>query len=235
MFTGLVQALGTVRLIATLKSPANTANGSVVSLEIDPGDWAYRPDHGDSIAIDGCCLTLASSTNPRGRGSPRLWTFHVVAETLKKTTLGRLRPGDTVNLEHAARADTMLGGHIVQGHVDGVGTVTRVQTGADWRVWVEVPSGLDEFLAPQGSVCVSGVSLTVAEIWQTRAARGFAVALIPTTLDKTNLAALKPGDPVNLEMDILAKTIVRWLKVYGNNPKNNHKGTKTRRGNKSKK
>ena len=208
MFTGLVQALGRVVSV----EPWKDSKG--LTLTLDPGTWPYRPSLGDSIAVDGCCLTLAK---PAAGSKARRWVFQAVRETLDKTTLASLVPGNLVNLEHAARADTLLGGHIVQGHVDGVGRVARIQTGSDWRVWIELPrstANLDQYLAPKGSICVSGVSLTVADLWSKGRSKGFAVALIPTTLEKTNLAALKPGDPVNLEMDVMAKTIVRWLNVY---------------------
>jgi riboflavin synthase len=129
----------------------------------------------------------------------------VVRETLDKTRLGSLRVGDRVNLEHAATASTLMGGHIVQGHVDGVGRVAKVQDGEDWRVWVEVGKGMREFLVSKGSVCVEGVSLTVAGLTK----RGFWVALIPTTLAQTTLGELDAGDAVNVEVDVIAKMVAR--------------------------
>ncbi|MBY0313050.1 MAG: riboflavin synthase [Phycisphaerales bacterium] len=212
MFTGLVQAVGRV---AGVRPGAKT-----LRLEINPGSWGHRPTRGDSICVSGVCLTVVDT----GRGR---WAFDVVAETLAKTTLGRVSVGDSVNLEHAATATTLLGGHIVQGHIDGVGRVEHVQEGEDWRVWFSVPKELAEYLAPKGSICVEGVSLTIASIWEgapdvpggARRGRGkgqgFSVALIPETLERTTLAGLRTGDTVNLEMDAMAKSIVFWLRRFG--------------------
>lgn len=214
MFTGLVQAVGRVKRI----SPGP----KTLRLEIEPGSWGHRPSRGDSICISGVCLTAVET----GRSG---WAFDVVAETLAKTTLGQLSAGARVNLEHAAMATTLLGGHIVQGHVDGFGRVEHVQDGEDWRVWFSVPKELSEYLAPKGSICVEGVSLTIASIWEGvpdvpgrgRARRGagggvgFSVALIPATLARTTLRDLAVGDAVNLEMDAMAKTIVFWLRKFG--------------------
>jgi riboflavin synthase len=198
MFTGLVQAVGTVVHIEP------SAHG--VRLAIDPRPWAHQPSPGDSISISGCCLTVAAL--PSGG----LWAFDAIPETLSKTILGGLREGSKVNLEHAATPTTLMGGHIVQGHVDGVAEVVAVQKSPEYRIRICPPAPLMEFIAPKGSVCVDGVSLTVAGLdphggW-------FEVALIPTTLDRTTLGALKPGDRCNLEADAMAKTIVHWLKHY---------------------
>jgi riboflavin synthase len=198
MFTGLVQAVGTVSEVRP--TPAG------VRILINPLPWAYKPSLGDSISLSGCCLTLAA---PLENG---LWPFDAIPETLSKTTLGTLRPGSPVNLEHAATPTTLMGGHIVQGHVDGVGEVLSVAKTPEYRVRIRPPKGLMEFVAPKGSICVDGVSLTIAgqdpkEAW-------FEVALIPTTLEKTTLSRLAPGDRCNIEADSMAKTIVHWLKHY---------------------
>lgn len=194
MFTGLIQAVARVAKI----NPSPTG----ARLEIDPAGWAHAPAIGDSISLDGCCLTLAAIT-------PGGWCFDAVAQTLAVTTLGTLRPGSRVNLEHACRADTLLGGHIVQGHVDGVADVIRAQRDpADWRVRFRPPGELMECMAPKGSVAVSGVSLTIAGVgddW-------FEVALIPTTLEKTTLGELREGSRCNIETDIIARTVVQWLR-----------------------
>lgn len=197
MFTGLVQAVGTI----AERGPAGPAERFV----IDAGAWGYRPAPGESISVSGCCLTVAAAAGAR-------WAFDAVPETLRVTALGGLRPGARVNLEHAARADTLLGGHVVQGHVDGVGTIERVETAPEWRLRVRPPAALMEFMVPKGSVCIEGVSLTLAKV--DPSAGWFEVALIPTTLEKTTLADLTPGSRVNVETDIFARTVVHWLKNY---------------------
>lgn len=207
MFTGLVQSKGRVA------SAAPAAAGA--RLVIDASAWGHRPGLGDSISVSGVCLTVAA-LGP----APGAMAFDVVPETLGKTTLGSLRAGSTVNLEHACRADTLLGGHIVQGHVDGVGAVVDVRADpADWRIVIEPPPGanigadLMEFCAPKGSIAVEGVSLTIASL--DPGARRVEIALIPTTLELTTLGALRAGDRVNLEMDCIAKQVVHWLRNYG--------------------
>lgn len=200
MFTGLVQAVGTVAAVEP------TARG--VRLAVDFGGWGHRPGVGDSISVSGCCLTAAAVDGARV-------SFDVIPETLSKTTLGGLKVGERVNLEHACRADALMGGHIVQGHVDGVGEVVKVEANPeDWRVVVRPPSdgGFMEWVSPKGSVTIEGVSLTVAEL---SVARGeFGVALIPVTLEKTTLGLLRAGSKVNLEGDVIAKTVVHWMRHY---------------------
>lgn len=199
MFTGIVQAVGTVSTCEP--SPAGRR------LEIDPAGWGYLPSAGDSISVDGCCLTVVHTPLPGGR-----WVFDAVPETLAKTTVGERRVGDRVNLEHAATASTLLGGHVVQGHVDGVATVESVTTSPEWRVRFRPPADLMQYMTPKGSVCVSGVSLTLAAV--DPGAGWFEVALIPATLEKTNLRALQPGSRVNIEADTLVKTMVHWMRHY---------------------
>lgn len=222
MFTGIVQAVGLVRTVEP--------RGRLVRLEIDPNadtatahsptPWAHRPAVGDSIAVNGCCLTVAQSP-----GAHILLAFDVVPETLAKTALGGLTPGSRVNLEHAATLASYLDGHVVQGHVDGVAIIESVRTGDDWRVRLRPPAGLMEFLVPKGSVALDGVSLTIADLDPAPRPNGaglagaaggwFEVALIPTTLAKTTLGAWSPGDRVNLECDAMAKTVVHWLRHFG--------------------
>ncbi|MHC5003181.1 MAG: riboflavin synthase [Planctomycetota bacterium] len=198
MFTGIVQALGTV----TAVEPA--AHGAV--LRIDATGWSHRAAVGDSIAVDGCCLTVTDDDRSSpARGELR---FDVVQETLRKTVLGRRGVGDRVNLEPAVTPSTMLSGHVVQGHIDGVGTVTAVEAGEEeWRVVVRPPEALRDYVVPTGSIAVNGVSLTVAALDATT----FTVALIPTTLQLTNLDGLGSGDEVNLETDYLVKAVVSYL------------------------
>lgn len=198
MFTGLVQAVGTIA--ATSPTPAG------VRLLVDPGAWPHRPALGDSISVSGVCLTVAAL---EASGGGR-WAFDAIPETLAKTTLRRLKAGDRVNLEHAVTASTLMGGHFVQGHVDGVGAVASVQTGADWRLTVTPPAEVLPFLAPKGSITIDGVSLTIAAL----TCDTLTVALIPTTLDLTTLGTLKPGDGVNIEADMLAKTVVNYLRHF---------------------
>jgi riboflavin synthase alpha subunit len=175
------------------------------ALRIDKCGWAHRPEHGASIAVNGCCLTVVSPPGAIGQDL----CFHVVHQTLRVTTLGDLRPGDVVNLEHAVTASTLLGGHIVQGHVDGVGRVMRIVRGqGDHRVRVEPPDvAAMALIVDKGSIAVRGVSLTVAQAGES----WFEVALIPTTLDLTNLGDLREGDRVNLEYDYIAKVVANWL------------------------
>jgi riboflavin synthase len=198
MFTGLVQQLGKVVALEDVAFGA--------ALTIDPCGWRHHPVAGESIAVNGCCLTVAAA-QPDDR-----IRFDLIHQTLGATALGELRRGDAINLEHAVTPATLLGGHIVQGHVDGVGVVTLVMADPkQWRVRIEPPPELMEYIIDRGSIAVQGVSLTLATIsdcW-------FEVALIPTTLELTNLAALKSGDRVNLETDYLTKTVVTWLRRQG--------------------
>ena len=200
MFTGIVQARGRV------ESVGPSAAG--VRLVIDPGSWDHAAARGDSICVSGCCLTVAQEPP-----SARL-CFDAIPQTLRMTTLGTLAPGDAVNLERALTAASLLGGHFVQGHVDGVGEVLGVQRDAgEHRVRVRPSEAVLRYLAPKGSVCVDGVSLTIAELdapggW-------FEVALIPTTLEVTTLGSLGEGSRVNLEADMIAKTVVHHLEHFG--------------------
>jgi riboflavin synthase len=200
MFTGLVQAMGMV-------SELRERPGGV-RLVINPGDWLHGPELGESIAVNGVCLTLATPLESGERGL----AFDVVRETLTKTALGGLREASAVNLEASVTPATLLGGHIVQGHVDGVGVLERVQKGEDWRIRVRPPTELMPYIVPQGSVAVDGVSLTVAAV--DPGAGWFEVALIPTTLSKTTLGRAATGDRCNLEADALAKTVVHYLRHY---------------------
>jgi riboflavin synthase len=197
MFTGLIQHVG--RIIAANEQPGGRR------LLIDSAAWSHRPSHGDSIAINGCCLTVA---NEPASAAGELHV-DVIQHTLDATTLGTLAPGDRVNLEHAVTPTSMLGGHIVQGHLDGVGTIARIaRSDAEYRLWIDVTGELRDCIVETGSIAVSGVSLTVAELTD----RGFGIALIPTTLDETNLGDLAEGDRVNIETDYIAKTVVHWLR-----------------------
>jgi riboflavin synthase len=187
MFTGIVEELG--RLDSLRDGRLRIAATRVVDgVEI-----------GESIAVNGCCLTVVA----HGEG---WWEADVSAETISRTSLARLSEGDGVNLERAVRASDRLGGHIVQGHVDGVGEV--VTPVPDLRV--RVPDSLLRYLVEKGSVTVDGVSLTIVEPLDD----GFTVAIIPHTADVTTLGAKRPGDLVNLEVDVMAKYVERLVSAY---------------------
>ncbi len=193
MFTGLIREVGTVAALA------GGADG--VRLELDAPETALGASLGDSVAIDGVCLTVVAVDGAR-------LGFDAVPETLARSSLGSLGEGSRVNLEPALRAGDPLGGHYVQGHVDGVGTVRSVQPEGDGRrLWFDAPSDLLRYIVRKGSIAVQGTSLTVADLDEA----GFAVALIPHTLTATTLGRLTPGDRVNLEADVLAKYVERLL------------------------
>jgi riboflavin synthase alpha subunit len=193
MFTGIVRERG--RVVAADGGPEG------VRLEIEAPRTAETTAVGDSVSIDGSCLTAESVVDGR-------IAFHAVPETVRRTSLARLEPGADVNLEPALRAGEPLGGHYVQGHVDGVGRVrASEQEGAGLRVWFEAPPGVLRYCVEKGSITVQGVSLTIAEL----ADDAFAVALVPHTLAETTLGTLEPGDTVNLEADVLAKYVERLL------------------------
>ena len=202
MFTGLVQSMGRVEQV--------TATDAGARLVIDASAWDHHAEAGESIAVAGCCLTHA----PKAGDPPAQLVFDVVAETLAKTTLGDLAPGDRVNLEACLRASDLLGGHVLQGHIDAVGTVANVQKDpSDWRLKVKAGPDQMPLLVPKGSVAIDGVSLTIAEV--DRSACVFTVALIPTTLQLTTLGELADGDRVNLETDVLVRAVVNWLENHG--------------------
>lgn len=203
MFTGIITAKGTVVSIAS--------NDFGVRLIIDPGRpaaWPSFPNAGDSVAVSGCCLTHA----PKPGDKPGHLAFDVIKESLSKTSLGKLTQGGEVNLELSLTPMTAIGGHFVQGHVDGTGVIKNVKaTAEEWVVTVEVPPALVQYLVPKGSIAVDGVSLTLAAV--DVAARTFNVALIPTTLALTTLGTAKAGDVVNLECDTITKTVVHVLSM----------------------
>jgi riboflavin synthase len=192
MFTGLVETQGTVDHVAD-----DGAGGRVLTVS---ADFAAELSLGESVAVEGVCLTVVE------RGGGR-FAFQAGPETLRRTTLGDLAAGDRVNLERSLRLGDRLGGHLVQGHVDGVGTVAARVPQGDWEtVWFTAPADLAKFLVSKGSVAVDGVSLTVVDVEDDR----FSVALIPHTLAVTTLGFKRPGASVNLEMDILAKYLYQW-------------------------
>jgi riboflavin synthase len=201
MFTGLVQALGIV-LASTDIDAGKRLTVSLAELI----DAPIQP--GDSVCVSGVCLTVVKRANGNLQ-------FDVITETLNRTSLGQKKSQDRVNLELSLRPDSFVGGHFVQGHVDAVATVAAVKEDpADWRITFAVPPEIMMYLVPKGSVTVDGVSMTIAGV----GANSFTLAVIPTTLERTTLSALRTGDKVNVETDILARTVVNWLNLTKNAP-----------------
>jgi riboflavin synthase len=203
MFTGLVEAKGAlVRRTAQAEAARLVIRGNLVSGPKDPVVL------GESIAIDGVCLTVDVIVEAGGPTSPTVFEVDASSETLAKTTLGSLAEGAPLNLERALAVGARLGGHMVSGHVDGVGRVVETTpSGAALKVVFEAPAELARYIAPKGSICVSGVSLTVNGVSGSR----FDVMLIPHTLNKTSLDGLAVGTRVNLEVDVLARYVARLL------------------------
>jgi len=193
MFTGLVREVGEVGWLRR--------TDQAVQLLIEAPRTADRVRIGESVAVNGCCLTVTAHRD-------RQLMFDLLQESLDRTNLGALRPGDPVNLERALRVDGRLGGHFVQGHVDCTAEVLGTEEkGPDLRLDIALPAEFARYLAFKGSIAINGVSLTVAEIGNDR----FTVWIIPHTLEKTNLGDLEAGDLVNLEFDILAKYTERLM------------------------
>ncbi|HLV82080.1 MAG TPA: riboflavin synthase [Chthonomonadaceae bacterium] len=193
MFTGIVEESGMViESISGERAGRLTVSAPMTSSDIRIGD---------SIAINGCCLTVVAREGERLR-------FDVVPETLARTNLGRLRPGDAVNLERPLAAGARLGGHFVQGHIDGIGTIQALTSQENAVVMeIGIPPELSRYIVPKGSIAVDGVSLTVAEARP----EAFTVWTIPHTREVTTLGRRQPGDPVNLECDLLGKYVERLL------------------------
>ncbi len=169
---------------------------------------------GDSVCVSGVCLTHAPTASNADDSHSSALVFDVISETLAKTTLGALSSGSMVNLERSVRANGMLDGHIVQGHVEGVCEVVGITPGGDdHRIAIKAPRSLMECVTPKGSVAIDGVSLTVAGV--DVSADTFEVALIPTTLGVTTLGRLAVGDGVNVETDVVGRAVVHWVKSYG--------------------
>jgi len=201
VFTGIVEELGRVEHIEQQSDAVRLTVRATTVLE-DAG-------LGDSICVNGCCLTVVSTGSTDGR-TVDTWTADVMAETLDKTGLGALDAGDRVNLERAATAGTRLGGHLVQGHVDAVGRVTLREPGEHWDVVTfAMPADLAPYLVDKGSITVDGVSLTVVEA----GTDSFTVSLIPETLRRTTLGFRASGDALNLEVDVIGKYVARQLEL----------------------
>ena len=198
MFTGIVQELGEVVSLTALGGGADGIRLRVL------GDLAADARAGDSIAVEGCCLTVVE----RGEDGRHWFEAEVMNQTRSLTTLGELEVGSAVNLEGALRAGEPLGGHIVQGHIDGVGEVVESrEDGIARRLTVALPAGFERFVVEHGSITIAGVSLTVARLDVAR----IEVSLIPETLTRTTLGRAQPGGRVNLEFDVIARYVERLL------------------------
>lgn len=200
MFTGLIQSLGTVVEVAD-RPPGK-------HLMVRAENVAGEVRIGDSIALNGCCLTVV-------KASAEAWAFEAGPETLSRTNLGELVPGSQVNIERSLAIGDLLGGHFVTGHIDAVGTVARRHDDRDWTTtWFRYPASLRGQLASKGSIAIDGVSLTLVDV----EAEQFSVALIPHTLRVTTLGRRQVGDRVNLETDLLAKYVQRQLYTVSTSP-----------------
>jgi riboflavin synthase len=194
MFTGLIQETGE---IAATERVAGQNRGSVIRITIKADKIPSELRTGDSVAVSGVCLTALDIGEHQ-------FSADLAEETLKRTSLQRLKAGSIVNLELPAKAQDRMGGHVVQGHVDGVGSIVSLQKikfRDDWRLVVELPPELSRYVVPQGSITVEGISLTVAGI----EGRRVEIAIIPHTWQSTNLRVIRDNDPVNIEVDVLAK------------------------------
>jgi riboflavin synthase len=193
MFTGIVEELGTVVALEDQGDAVRlTVNGPLVTVDARAGD---------SISVNGCCLTVVTTSDGD-------FTADVMHETLSKTSLGAFEAGTKVNLERAVTPTTRLGGHIVQGHVDGTGTVVSRTPSEHWEVVeISLPGDFERYLVDKGSITVDGISLTVVEVRDA----SFTVSLIPETLARTTLGFKQPGDVVNLEVDVIAKYVEKMV------------------------
>jgi len=208
MFTGIIERIGTVGEVCDGREPRQaeaprevderraSADAGARRISIVTDGWPHSPTTGESISVSGCCLTLVGVE----RAS---LLFDVIPQTLTMTTLGQWQPGQRVNLERSATPTTLLGGHLVQGHVDGVGRVIKIERTQEWRVRVSAPVEVAPFLVSRGSISIDGVSLTVAAVNES----SFDVCLIPETVARTTLGTLSDGDSVNLEVDAIAKLV----------------------------
>jgi riboflavin synthase len=193
MFTGIVEERGTVASLVDL--------GDAMRVRIRADKVLQDSELGASISVNGICLTVAECGDD-------WFEADVMAETLRRTSLGNLVTDSPVNLERAARVDSRLGGHIVQGHVDGTGEVAAIEPSEQWTVMaIRVPAELTRYMVEKGSITVDGVSLTIVSVTESR----FTISLIPTTLAETNLGAKQVGDRVNIEVDVLAKYVEKLV------------------------
>jgi riboflavin synthase len=202
MFTGIIAAVGTV--VGADSAPRRHPDGGLAyRLDVNLGKLADGLVLGASVAVNGVCLTVADRRDTIG-------SFDVVPETWTRTTLRRLRPQTAVNLERSLRAGDPVDGHFVQGHVEGTGSVDRIERArGEWQLWVHTAPGLLSAIIPKGSIALDGTSLTVVDVEPPR----FSVALIPTTLESTVLGRRVPGDELNIETDVLARVVLHRLEA----------------------
>src|SRR5947207_11259250 len=204
MFTGIIEEIGKVLRFED--------SGGKRRLTVTSSQLARELKQGDSVAVSGVCLTAVEIT-------PESFTADLAAETVRRTSLSRIQPGSLVNLELPARAGDRMGGHIVQGHVDGVGTLVSFEQIADaedhWLT-IRIPAELAKYVVEKGSISIEGISLTVARI----ESDVITIAIIPHTATETNLRSLRPGDPVNIEVDVLAKYAEKQAASRGASPLN---------------
>ncbi|GAA3742852.1 riboflavin synthase [Salinactinospora qingdaonensis] len=197
MFTGIVEELGEVTAI----TPVGDSPGEAARITIHAPTVTSDLAHGDSVAVEGVCVTVTDISGAS-------FSADVMKETLDRSHLGALQPGTPVNLERAAHVSARIGGHIVQGHVDGIGHIIERTPGTEWEsVRIALPAHLSRYVVEKGSIAVDGISLTVAAL----DADSFTVGLIPTTLDRTTLGRKEPGAALNLEVDVLAKYVERLI------------------------
>ena len=210
MFTGIVTALA--RIVEAQPLGDGPAHGRRLVVETPPA-WLDDVQLGDSIALNGACMTVTSLDAPAGR-----FSIDISAESLARTA-GLAEPDRSVNLEKALRANDRLGGHLVAGHVDGIGTVQRFEpVGESWQLVIAAPAELARFFAYKGSITVNGVSLTVNRVEDRPGGCAFSINLIPHTLSQTTLGELRAGDAVNLEVDLIARYVERMLSAPGAAP-----------------
>jgi riboflavin synthase len=200
MFTGLIEAVCTIRSVTT------RAGGMLLTLDL--GGIADDCKIGDSIAVNGVCLTIAGINPAINGGAKHIAEFEISSETLAKTTLGRLKPGSQVNIERAIKAADRFGGHFVLGHIDGTAAIKTIDRRGEFAdIMLTANAELLRAMIPKGSVAVDGISLTIAKLDKD----GFSVAIIPQTFRQTTLGSVKPGDLVNIETDMIIKAVKKYL------------------------
>ena len=193
MFTGIIEGLGNI-----VSFDKKTNNRSAAKMKINIGKIAKGLKIGDSVAINGVCLTAVSI-------SKGITEFEIIGETIKKTNLGSLERGDKVNIERSLKIGERLEGHFVLGHVDGIGIISKIEKQSNQiQIWIKLPKGLSKYVIKKGSITVDGISLTVVDVLKDK----FSVSIIPHTMQITNLSYKKVGDKVNIETDILGKYIL---------------------------
>ena len=201
MFTGIVEGTGTVKSIVKIKDTNRTADNKI---GIDLGNLSKGLQVGDSVNVNGTCLTAT-------RILKSIAYFEAVKETMKRTSLGMLKVGDHVNLERSLKISDRIEGHIVLGHIDGVGKIEDiVKIPSETKIWINVKKGIAKFLVPKGSVALDGISFTIVDIMKSK----FSIALVPHTLAVTTFKNKQKGDKVNIEIDILTKNVAKLLPQY---------------------